>query len=900
MVEKLNAVLICFVLLTSMFLISGGDSRAEINEEIDEHLNPERNEEVRENDTEKSYRDTKIARDHRDWPSTVEGFSEPSKNYLPTELKLRDMENRFVSPSLNNYTSREPIRIDNNSDFDEQAAEEGWEGDGTEEDPYIIEGYEIDGESHGFSVYIGNVTHHFEVRDCLLYNASDNQREYFKNNGLYLYNSSNGKIYDNVVSNNRGAGIHLKYSSENLISQNHALSNIGHDIFLERSMDNTVIDNDVVSDDSSELNLNDQSDPDYCTNTVLVKLEDPSKNMLNHMDFKSALNSHADEVADRVEGRTERLFYSFKMAQISLNGEVEVKEAVNILKNTQGVLHAEPNYIVKSLNVPNDPGFPSLWGMSMIDAPGAWNVTTGDEETVVAVIDTGVDYNHEDLKDNMWTSEEGHHGYNAIQDNNDPMDDTGHGTHVAGTIGAVGDNELGVVGVNWNVSLMGVKFMDQMGFGTISHAIAGLEYVLERKNEGENIAATTNSWGGGGYSQLLYDAIEQHQKEGILFVAAAGNSRSDNDINPAYPASYNLTNIISVAATGETDQLGFFSNYGSQSVHVGAPGVDINSTMLDDSYMVASGTSMAAPHVSGLAALLASHNSSYDYNNLKNIILSSADPVESLKNKTLTEGRINASRALRLTPDPDDIRFWVHQPGSVCWWREETVIEISLNDGVNPVLGANVSVTFSTGEDTIDLMDDGIGENQVKDDGYYSGKWNPEFTGEVILTITIEKEDLEITRDITVNVRGESGVTLLGSEQNTIINNTISGKDYGIVLYDSERNELVDNNFGSLNRAGIRLYKSKHNEINNHTLMDFQGGYLEVAISFESSNDNTVSDNMVSNTALGIEFIDSKNNHIINNTLIDNYAGIWFEGSHHNSLVDNNVSYNQFDGITMV
>jgi len=491
----------------------------------------------------------------------------------------------------------------------------------------------------------------------------------------------------------------------------------------------------------------------YCQKSVLVQVEPSTDNLLEKTNSERILQTQVKDLLNLVDGSTYRLYPSFNIAEINLDEGMDVMKAIELLTMKDEVVHAEPNYQIEVANIPNDPDYDSLWAMDMIDAPKAWEITTGSEDVVVSVIDTGIDHNHPDLKENVWTSDEGFHGYNAVNDSYYPKDDHGHGTHVSGTIGAVGDNELGVVGVNWNVSLMGVKVLDSEGMGNIGNVIAGLEYVAEKRREGENIVATSNSWWGDGRSELLYEAIEQQQEEDILFVIAAGNDGLSNAETSSYPANYDLTNIISVAATDQNDNLADFSNYGKRSVHVGAPGVDIYSTLLDGEYDYATGTSMAVPHVSGLAALIASHDPSYDHINLKNIILSSVDPTDSLQDRTLVDGRINAFNSLEQSPDPDDIRFWVHSPYTSTQWREKTSIMISLNDGVNPIHGAEVRVEFSTGEDPIYLEDDGS-EGDQAGDGYYSSGWRPTDVGEIELNITVHLEEHEdMNKKITVNVR---------------------------------------------------------------------------------------------------------------------------------------------------
>jgi len=519
------------------------------------------------------------------------------------------------------------------------------------------------------------------------------------------------------------------------------------------------VENDEYDHDSSIDDLHsknggpEKSTLEYCENSILIRIESSDENLLKTFDNERFLQNQVEDLLNLVKGRTSRVYPSLNMAEIKLTEDIDVMTAIEILRRKEGI-YAEPNYQIEVSNIPNDPGYDSLWAMDNIDAPGAWNVTTGSKEVVVPVIDTGIDYNHPDLKDNIWTSDQGHHGYNAVNDSYYPLDDNGHGTHIAGTIGAVGDNDMGVVGINWNVSLMGVKVLDSEGSGNLGDVISGLEYILEMKREGENIVATSNSWWGNSHSQLLYETIEKHLEEGILFVTAAGNRGQNNGVHPSYPANYDLPNVISVAATDKNDGLAGFSNYGRRSVHVGAPGVDINSTVLDAEYAHKNGTSMAVPHVSGLAALLASHNTSYDYNNLKNVILSSADSFDSLRNRTLIDGRINASNSIKQSPDPEDIQFWVHQPFVTTQWREKTRITISLNDGVNPIHGANVRVEFSTEEDPVNLVDDGSGMDQVANDGYYTAEWRPQTSGEVTLNITVQLEEFEekLTKSITVDV----------------------------------------------------------------------------------------------------------------------------------------------------
>jgi subtilisin family serine protease len=277
-----------------------------------------------------------------------------------------------------------------------------------------------------------------------------------------------------------------------------------------------------------------------------------------------------------------------------------------------------------------------------IDAPEAWIQTTGSSDVVVAVVDTGVDYNHPDLAANIWSDPStGYHGYDYVNRDTDPMDDNSHGTHCAGTIGAVGNNGIGVAGVNWNVKIMAVKFLGASGSGSTSNAIQAILYA---NSHGAHVIS--NSWGGGGYSQALKDAIDASP---AVVVCAAGNSARDTDAYPHYPSSYNSTNIISVAATDKNDNLASFSNYGETSVDVAAPGVSIYSTIPESkgSYGSKSGTSMATPHVAGLAALVKAAHPSYTTDQIKSAIIYGVDAQGGLNGKCASGGRVNAYQAVQ-------------------------------------------------------------------------------------------------------------------------------------------------------------------------------------------------------------------------------------------------------------
>ena len=344
-------------------------------------------------------------------------------------------------------------------------------------------------------------------------------------------------------------------------------------------------------------------------------------------------------------------------------------------RGSSSVAFAEPDGAVSLQATPNDPSYSQLWGLNNtgqtggtadadIDAPEAWNITHGDGSVVVGVIDTGVDYTHPDLAANMWTNpgeipgnvidDDGNgfvddvHGYDFVNNDGNPMDDHYHGTHVSGTIAGVGDNGAGVVGVNWNAQIMALKFLDATGYGDTANAIRAVNYATMMRSRGVNIRLTSNSWGGGAFSHALQDAIAASGDAGMLFVAAAGNDYSNNDTTPSYPSSYPLDNIIAVAATDANDAKASFSNYGATSVDLGAPGVGIYSTKPGNNYGSYGGTSMATPHVAGVAALAWSVQPNASWQDVRTVILEGVDPLATLLGKCVSNGRLNAAGTLTL------------------------------------------------------------------------------------------------------------------------------------------------------------------------------------------------------------------------------------------------------------
>jgi subtilisin family serine protease len=352
---------------------------------------------------------------------------------------------------------------------------------------------------------------------------------------------------------------------------------------------------------------------------------------------------------------------------------------VKVYQRSGLVQYAELDQTVQAFNEPNDLLFQHgfLWNFKNdgqegglpdadVDGPEAWDVLTAAPDVIVAVIDTGVRYTHEDLAANLWTNcneipgnaldddcngyVDDVHGINAILGNGDPSDDYGHGTHVAGIIGAVGNNQVGGVGVCWQVQIMACKFLDAVGDGTISDAVRCIDYA---RNHGAHIINA--SWGSTTFtSEALRDAIASARDAGIIFVAACGNSQEDSDVAPIYPASYKLENVLAVAATNRRDELASFSNHGLTNVHLAAPGEPIYSCWndSDSGYRYRSGTSMSAAFVSGACALVRARHPEDDWRGIIQRILAGVDQPPSLSGKCITGGRLNLPKALGGTSTP--------------------------------------------------------------------------------------------------------------------------------------------------------------------------------------------------------------------------------------------------------
>ena len=527
----------------------------------------------------------------------------------------------------------------------------------------------------------------------------------------------------------------------------------------EQTIDNT--NNTTMATNNGLINLNDLvAGEDYVADEVIIKFR-PGADAASISSAQEALNATVLETTQ-----------TLGIQRLELN-EITVEQAISNFNENAALAdtieYIEPNFIYQTQDtVPNDPRYEELYGLNNtgqtggiedadIDAPQAWDIQTGND-VVIGVIDSGVDYNHPDINDNMWTNpgetpdngidDDGNgfvddfYGYDFVNEDGDPFDDNSHGTHVSGTIAAEGNNDTGVTGVNWDAQIMGLKFLNAGGSGNTFDAIEAIEYSILNGAQ-----LTNNSWGGGGFSLALQDAIAAAGEAGQLFVAAAGNFSQNNDTNPFYPASYDLDNIISVAATDDEDQLATFSHFGATSVDLGAPGVSTLSTVPGNSYGFKSGTSMATPHVSGAIGLALSQNPELTSSEVKELILDTTDEIPALTGITVSDGRLNAFNAVaELTPAPDiigtegdDVLTGTNRGEKIQGLGGDDILQgLGGNDGIfgddgNDLISAgdgNDTVEGGAGTDLIsgDNGDDNLNGQSGQDD-IFGGEGNDQING---------------------------------------------------------------------------------------------------------------------------------------------------------------------------
>jgi subtilisin family serine protease len=464
----------------------------------------------------------------------------------------------------------------------------------------------------------------------------------------------------------------------------------------------TVVQTDAEGRGSSGKNA--VSSAEFVPGEIIVRFRDDTTAKKTSAAQHTVLRtSERDIPAEVMNFEGSEIVSGLRIAHVAAEDTLSAVEAFN---SRADVLYAEPNYILRADALPNDPRFGEQWGLKNmgqfglndatgqqqagvpgadIDAETGWNTTTGNR-TVVGVIDSGIDVNHPDLRDNIWRNPGEIAGNNIDDDGNGFIDDINgwdfyhndasvydgapgdnstdaHGTHVAGTIGATGNNGTGVTGVNWQVSIMSLKFLpkectpllgcDPPAPGTVSRVLAAYTYARTMRQRGVNLRVLNNSYGGGGKSQATIDAIRALNDVGILFVASAGNDALDSGSFPHYPSNYDIPNVISVAATNRFDDIASFSTFGARTVSIGAPGRSILSTTPNNTYSSFSGTSMASPHVAGAAALILSVNPGISTQNLRGVLAYSGDVLPGLQGKTTTGRRLNAYNALLAASEND-------------------------------------------------------------------------------------------------------------------------------------------------------------------------------------------------------------------------------------------------------
>lgn len=465
------------------------------------------------------------------------------------------------------------------------------------------------------------------------------------------------------------------------------------------------------------------AEPESVSGEIIVGLKDGFSLMSAKSSVKAAI---AQSFGVNQILSMESLIMDEQIQKIRIRDEKKAKSIITELKKNPQVKYAEPNFIYRTMTAPNDSEFARQWDMvntGQLDRPAGgtspgqtgnrgsdinvqplWDRgITGSRDILIAVIDTGVDYNHSDLKENIYTNA-GEVAGNGVDDDgngivddvhgasfvsgagsNASLDDHNHGSHCAGTIAAEGNNRNGITGVNWQASILPVKFLSATGGGSLDGAVNSIKYATRM---GAKIMS--NSWGGGGYSEALKDAIIEAKNAGILFVAAAGNDSSDNDASPTYPANYPVDNIVSVAATDNRDVIASFSNYGRNTVHVAAPGKNILSTVKGGGYEIYSGTSMACPHVSGVAALVWSGNPNLTYAQIKQRLIETSTPVRGLRTKVLAKGRVNATNAY------DNVIPPTSEPAENAWVSQDYGVESAHPYAANANQTFEVSVPGAT------------------------------------------------------------------------------------------------------------------------------------------------------------------------------------------------------------
>jgi subtilisin family serine protease len=549
-------------------------------------------------------------------------------------------------------------------------------------------------------------------------------------------------------------------------------------------------------------------------------------------------------VLKKVGASERRRFKKINSALARVRPEA-VAAALAELRGDKRVRYAEPNFVFQVDAATNDPFYERLWGLENtgqpvagiagvsdadIDAPEAWSTTKGSTAVTVAVIDTGVDSGHPDLSSAIWVNagencagcradgrdNDGNgyvddwRGWDFANADNDPADDHGHGTHVAGTIGAVGDNDIGVTGVAQRVRLMPLKFLTAAGSGTTADAVSAILYASQQGADVLN-----NSWGGDEYSQALADAIAVTDSRDQLFVAAAGNDSSDNDFAPAYPASFDFPNVISVAATDNTDELAWFSNVGRNSVDLAAPGLEIYSTWPGGGYLSLSGTSMAAPHVAGAAALAKAAFPSAGALGLKALLLDSVDPKPSLSDLTASGGRLNAAAAVGCAEAP---KLWLEAPGPGFEGEVGTGLPVRVI-ATRCASPSGVTISASANGSPIALS--------ARGDGLYTGTYTPTDSGPQTISATATAGGSSETRTISGNATGVYPITVGGAP--VTITTTRARDENARLRFDGQTGQRVSVKLSAvtITSSYVSILRPDGSTLASKTYVGASGGFVD-------------------------------------------------------------------------
>lgn len=467
----------------------------------------------------------------------------------------------------------------------------------------------------------------------------------------------------------------------------------------------------------------------------------------------------------------------------------------------------EPDFIVYKSTTPDDPSFENgtQWNFNNFGQSGGtagadisttegWEIRTDASTVLVGVVDTGIRTTHQDLIGNLWNNPaeipgngidddrngviDDIHGFNAIDDNGDPSDFDGHGTHVSGIVGAQGNNDLGVTGVAWDVQLMGLRFLGAQG-GFTSDAIEAIDY-----GRVHGVDILNNSWGGGGFSNTLLNAIQRAEDADILFVVAAGNDSSNNDTSPSFPASYTLDSIVSVASSTRTDALSDFTNFGATSVDLAAPGSTILSTFnaSDNNFATLSGTSMASPHVAGAAAILRAEFPDENFAEIKARLLDTVDVIPAFVGTSLTGGRLNLLGALQNQAIPN--------PGVLAFGQGSTSV-VETAGSLAIIVNRNVG---TSGAITVNYQANSGSASLGSDFGSSSGTltWADGDATERIINVPIlDDADSEDSEGFTIDLSGPTGEAVLGG-----------GGSIAVTILDDESTLLDGFQFENTNTEG--------------------------------------------------------------------------------------------------